>query len=118
MGIINSPDGMVVSMRPSLTDRKPMPRLRNSSISSTKVIHRTATSIESPYDERVALLQIGEASAEARAIGLRARYLIGIDVVLGDAQADERIHLEREVTVVGADTRIADQATVENRRNH
>jgi len=79
--------------------------------------HGASPPIEPPHDERVALLQFRKASAQARASDFDPEAFTE-DVVLVDAQADQRVHLKREVLVVSANARIADQTTAERGLGH
>ena len=59
-----------------------------------QVVHRATESIEPPDHKRVALLQLGKASIQLRAIRFCSRDLLGEDVFLIDAKAGQRIDLK------------------------
>jgi hypothetical protein len=82
------------------------------------VVHRATESIELPNHKRVALLQLGKASFQLSAVRCCSGDLLGEDVVSIDAEASQRIDLKCQVLVVSANARIANQGTVENKRDH
>jgi hypothetical protein len=61
----------------------------------------------------------GQNPAESQvALGMSFRSLVAKYVGLVDAQAGQRVHLKREVLIVSANARIADQATTKRGLGH
>jgi len=57
-------------------------------------MHGATKAIEPPDHKRVALLQLGKAGIQLRAVRFRSRDLLGEDIVSIDAEAGQRIDLK------------------------
>ena len=53
-----------------------------------QVVHGATEPIKSPDDERIALLQAGEAGIQTGTLGFRPRNLVSEDVISVDTQAN------------------------------
>lgn len=59
-----------------------------------KVVHGATKSIKSPDHKRVAVLQLGKARIQLRAVRLCSRNLLGENIISIDAKAGQRIDLK------------------------
>ena len=103
-----SPDAVVVSMRPSLIERKLICRPFSSSTFSMRCFCDRAKAVESPDDEGITGLQLIHTGGEARAFGFRSAGFVDEDEFFGDADMLEGIELEVEFLAVCRNSGIAD----------